>query len=55
MVEDEDYDDDDLLLLEDDELPDLEDDDGGCVDCEDGVYTGHDEAGHYCESCGYRP
>lgn len=28
---------------------------GCCVDCEDEIYTGHDEAGSYCDSCGYRP
>ncbi|MNH47746.1 hypothetical protein D3C79_1111490 [compost metagenome] len=60
MVEDEEYDDDDLQDLYDDDLPDFEDDDMedtdlGCVDCEDEIYTGHDEAGSYCESCGYRP
>lgn len=56
MVEDEEYDDDgDLLLLEDDDQPELEDEYDGCVDCEDEIYTGHDEAGSYCESCGYRP
>jgi DNA-directed RNA polymerase subunit M/transcription elongation factor TFIIS len=62
MVEDEEYDDNDLPDLYEDELPDLEDDDLpdedeglGCVDCEDEIYTGHDEAGSYCESCGHRP
>lgn len=23
-----------------------------CVDCEDGILTGKDDAGSYCESCG---
>jgi hypothetical protein len=26
-----------------------------CIDCEDGILTGKDDAGSYCESCGNNP
>ena len=32
----------------------MEDEDEQCVDCEDGVFTGRDDGGMYCETCGRR-